>query len=137
MKRLTKKIKGANNYCGYEVKNATYKELFDLNSNKEIEDCVDCDLTIAIDKLGELEDLEEELGCPLGVVAHLVMDKPFYYEDENGDLHKIDCYELCNKGLIFYMSWKDVDIYLGENGDIEIPLSDYKESFWLKEDKSE
>lgn len=93
---------------------------------------------LAVDnKLGKLEDLEEELGCPLEVVAHLVMYKPFYYEDENGNLHTVDSYELTNKDLIFYMSWKDVDIYLGETGDIEIPLSDYKQCFWLKEDKSE
>ena len=91
----------------------------------------------AIDKLGKLEDLEEQLGCPLEVIAHLVMYKPFYYEDENGNLHTIDSYELTNKNLIFYMSWKDYDIYLGETGDIEIPLSDYKQCFWLREDKSE
>ena len=60
MKRLTRKIKGANNYCGYELKNATYKELFDLKSNSQIEDEVNCDLTIAIDKLGKLEDLMEK-----------------------------------------------------------------------------
>ena len=60
MKRLTTKIKGANNYCEFEVKNAKYKDLFELSSNREIENYVNTDLTIAIDKLGKLEDIEEK-----------------------------------------------------------------------------
>ena len=59
MKRLTTKIKGSNNYCKFELKNAKYKNLFELSSNREIEDYVNSDLTIAIDKLGQLEDIEE------------------------------------------------------------------------------
>lgn len=90
-----------------------------------------------INKLGKLEDLEEQLGCPLEVVAHLVMNKPFYYEDGYGRMHFIQGYELCTCSLLFGNTWEDVDIYVGENGDIEIPLSEYKKSFWLKEDKSE
>jgi len=57
-KRFTKKIQGTM-YCAYELKKSPYKKLFDLKNNAEIEDRVDCELTLAIDKLGELEDLEE------------------------------------------------------------------------------
>lgn len=65
MKRLTAKIKGSNNYCEFELKNAKYKDLFELSSNREIENYVNADLTIAIDKLGKLEDIEKELGIDL------------------------------------------------------------------------
>lgn len=68
MNRLTTKISNANNFCKYELKNAKYRYLFDLTSNKQIEDYVDANLTIAIDELGKIEDIEEELGCPLEVV---------------------------------------------------------------------
>ena len=60
MERLTTKIKGSNNYCKFELKNAKYKNLFELSSNREIENYVNTDLTIAIDKLGQLEDIEEK-----------------------------------------------------------------------------
>lgn len=65
MNRLTTKIKGSNNYCEFELKNAKYKDLFELSSNREIEDYVNTDLTIAIDKLGQLEDIEEKYKISL------------------------------------------------------------------------
>ena len=65
MKRLTTKIKGSNNYCKFELKNAKYKNLFELSSNREIENYVNTDLTIAIDKLGQLEDIEEKYKISL------------------------------------------------------------------------
>lgn len=65
MNRLTTKIKGSNNYCEFELKNAKYKNLFELSSNREIENYVNTDLTIAIDKLGQLEDIEKEIGIDL------------------------------------------------------------------------
>ena len=83
MKRLTTKIKGSNNYCEFELKNAKYKNLFELSSNREIENYVNTDLTIAIDKLGQLEDIEE--------LCEKIVSQPIYekYED-NGQIHKED-----------------------------------------------
>ena len=75
MKRLTTKIKGSNNYCKFELKNAKYKNLFELSSNREIEDYVNSDLTIAIDKLGQLEDIEEKYNIFLKKGAGLDVDK--------------------------------------------------------------
>lgn len=83
MKRLTTKIKGSNNYCKFELKNAKYKNLFELSSNREIENYVNTDLTLAIDKLGQLEDIEE--------LCEKIVSQPIYekYED-NGKIHKED-----------------------------------------------
>lgn len=60
MRRYTKKIKNANNYCEYDLKYSPYTEIFDLTSNVQIEDYVNADLTLAIDKLGKLEDIMEK-----------------------------------------------------------------------------
>ena len=123
MSRVTKKIKGANNYCKYEVKNATYKELFYLDSNKEIEDWVDCDLTLAIDKLGELENLEEQIGCPLEVRCNV-----FY----NSTIYNCLGYKMTVKE-----TYDDHFIAVIENDIFSFDYKDYKKTWWLKENKEE
>lgn len=123
MERLTKKIDDSNNYCGYEVENATYKELFDLNNNEEIEFYVDCDLTLAIDKLGKIEDIEVELGCPIEVLFRALNDG-IWCQDRNKLLYEpLPAFREC----CIYVS--DFDTYVSP--------SDYKKTWWLKEDKSE
>ena len=89
-------------------------------------------------KLAELEDLEEELGCPLEVLFKLVKQNKFYYEQDD-ELHLIVCFEieLRNGKIYFDESWLDHDIELGDFGTIELPLSDYKKTWWLKDDRSE
>lgn len=63
--RLTRKIKGANNYCEFELKDQPYKSFLDIKRNSDLEWLDVCDLTLAIDKLGQLEDIEKELGIDL------------------------------------------------------------------------
>lgn len=65
MKRLTRKIKGANNYCEFELKDQPYKSFLDIEKNSDLEWLDVCNLTLAIDKLGQLEDIEKELGIDL------------------------------------------------------------------------
>ncbi len=81
----------------------------------------------------ESKQLEKELNCPLEVVAYLVMNRPFYYKDKNDILHQISTYDLINKKLIFYLNWEDVNMY----EDIELPLSSYGRTFWLKSEHEE
>ena len=87
MKRLTTKIKGSNNYCKFELKNAKYKNLFELSSNREIEDYVNTDLTIAIDKLGQYEDIEEELGIDLTILFSALKNGIWCYYDHEQLIH--------------------------------------------------
>lgn len=78
-----------------------------------------------INKLGKLEDLEEELGCPLEVMVKAIKNG-IYYDDKfeypvfilDKDNFKDKNYHLLVVGTIVY-------------------LKEYKETFWLKEDKSE
>lgn len=113
MTRLTKKV--GDNYCSQSG------DFYDLYN-----------------KLGKLEDLEEEIGCPLEVLFKLAKQRHFYYE-ENEELHLINCFdiELFNNKIYFDSNWIDHDIELGDFGTIELPFKDYGITWWLKKDRSE
>ena len=99
--------------------------------------CNDIDYLEGVyNKLGKLEDLEEQLGCPLDVLVKLVNGNPFCYEDENG-MHIITSYNIETNTINFDDDWNDYDMELGEFGGVEVPFNQYKKSFWLKGDKSE
>lgn len=93
MKRLTTKIKGSNNYCEFELKNAKYKNLFELSSNREIENYVNTDLTIAIDKLGKLEDIEQEIGIDLITLFKSL--EGIWVKSTNDDVYYVGSPYLC------------------------------------------
>ena len=78
---------------------------------------------LAVDnKLGKLEDLEEQLGCPLEVVFEAIKngiyDKKGFHYTVILDLDFLRVYPLD----LFDEKWQ---------------LSDYQKTWWLKEDKSE
>lgn len=90
-------------------------------------------LSNAYDKLGKLEDLEEQLGCPLDLVLipYFISGlKKVWYHNQWCDVVRVVAYE---EATTPYMEvrCKDYD-YLKF-----IPLTNYKKTFWLKEDKSE
>lgn len=115
----------------------TYKENFDIpeykllkgrecqwrkklkNENYELIDK-------AINKLGKLEDLEEQLGCPLEV-REQAFNNGFY--DENGNHYICEHYvpylkQMHTKGIMTHTEKR-------------FRLKDYKKTWWLKKDKSE
>lgn len=59
--RLTRNIRKKQDYCEFELKKCRYQDIYGFEKYSELEENVDCDLTLAIDKLGQLEDDEEEL----------------------------------------------------------------------------
>ena len=58
--RLTKDISKKQNYCEFELKKCKYQDIYDFKKYSELEDYANCDLTLAIDKLGQVEDIEEK-----------------------------------------------------------------------------
>ena len=78
-------------------------------------------------KLGKLEDLEDELGCPLDVVFKAIKN------GIDGYLELILEYDE-KDGWYFNAIWKYNDF--GDYGNI-LYLKDYKKTWWLKEDLSE
>ena len=115
MSRLTKKF---NDNSGYEVEEygAKYNEV-------KLDAYLD-----AVNKLGELEDLEEQLGCPLEVIIRAVK-YGIYIKNIDGDMVNFKCY-------LYYknpeLGWYFIIVNNGY-----VPLTDYKVKFWLKKDKSE
>lgn len=83
-----------------------------------------------IQKLGKLEDLEEELGCPLEVKCRVVTDSVIY--DENGVEYKV---------VYIYKEHFDCenpfDNEMGYCDLCAFDWVDYKETWWLKKDKSD
>ena len=82
-----------------------------------------------INKLGKLEDIEQDLGCPLEVVFKAL--KEIYYENEFGDFCR------CQRPSLYYSDvlkcWC-LESYLGCH---TLPLKDYKKNWWLSKTKEE
>lgn len=106
------------------MKRLTYKEL--MSGYYPNEDILDTD---CFDKLGQLEDLEEQLGCPLVVVFKaLKYGIHIKIEDDETDI----------KG------WK-LSIFMEEQCFIinemlfrtKLPLNEYKKTWWLNGDRNE
>ena len=102
MNRLTEKVKNVDDYIKLPTKD---KQEF-------------------INKLGRLEDLEEQIGCPLDVVFKLLNQD--YYYDELGHIWHLEFINLKNGATQF-----------GAKGNVPQDLKNYKKTFWLKKDKSE
>lgn len=80
-------------------------------------------------KLGKLEDLEEEIGCPLEVIFKAL---GHWIYDEDGKAWYIEHY------------YQEHNIYqlhsvrnFGRIADKKFNTKDYKKTWWLKEDRSE
>ena len=120
MSRLTEKVKNTEDYVRIATKD---KQEF-------------------INKLGMIEDLEEQLGCPLEVVAK-ALSRGFYI-----DINKIEIdppLENPTEDLLLVNCPKDfrLNLWYGRievssfGHYLEIYLKDYKKTWFLKEGKSE
>lgn len=82
---------------------------------------------LAVDnKLGKLEDLEEEIGCPLEVVIK-ALKEGIYYIYPNGNIVLERSFKLNH----YSSGWCLIKPKLN------FKLEDYKKTWWLKRDKSE
>ena len=111
----------------------TYK---DKNGNYQLDDEYVEKLGIDInglsditDYIGEKEDLEEQIECPLVILGKALKNGIYAINlfDKN-KINYIPAVTLSNCGTEWYLS-----DHLG----FCINVKDYKELFWLKEDKSE
>ena len=109
----------------------TYK---DENGNYQLDDEYVEQLGIDInglvditDYIGEKEDLEEQIGCPLEVVFK-ALTNGIYVKDLPS--------ENLIKQLGLKLSSIETECYLS-NKTMCVNVRDYKKSFWLRNDKSE
>ena len=77
--RFTRNIRDEQDYCEFEVKDCPYQSIYDFKDYEEIEGNVDCELTLAIDKLGQLEDIEERYGIGILTIFKALTDGCYYY----------------------------------------------------------
>lgn len=119
MSRLTKRF---NDNSGYEVEEygSQYNEV-------KLDGYFD-----AVDKLGKLEDLEEEIGCPLEVYVKLIQDTAIF--DAKNRLYYVKVIVDNCGSYVVNTIWFNKQ---GEEIEHSFYLRDYKKLFWLKKDKSE
>lgn len=124
MERLTEKL------------DQPYVDLYDnrLNLYEPKGFSTDTQIGACIDKLGKLEDIEEELGCPLEVVFKAIT-QGISYELKNGMMESEPylTFAECGYGFIFNTGISNRRKVV--NG--EFQTKDYKKTWWLKEDRSE
>ena len=77
-------------------------------------------------KLGKLEDLEDELGCPLDVVF-----KAIKYGVRTKFLDRL------NNVSLYYNEEYSLVVFNDFGSNVYVKLKDYKKTWWLKEDMSE
>ena len=114
MSRLTEKVKNTDDYIKLPTKD---KQEF-------------------INKLGKLEDLEEEIGCPLEVRCAVVPDSYIYTFGttmENQDV-------ITQRHIVTISKEGFTILYAtatGKERKMKLSWKAYKKTWWLKEDKSE
>lgn len=88
-------------------------------------------------KLGKLEDLEEELGCPVEIVITPYFKRgklEVFYRGKMREVIRVVAFEEATRPYI--------DVFYRDNEKKQfkvrtIWLDDYKKTWWLREDKSE
>ena len=91
-------------------------------------------------KLGQIEDIEDELGCPLDVVFKALKDKEIVVKHTYGlnepveklKTHKISGLQFNKTDFVFWL-YEDIVTDL----EFDVNVKDYKKTWWLKEDLSE
>ena len=136
MNRMTKKQENgfytlANKENAFKIENeiklvqelGKYEDLMEKYNIPNIEYLERC--IIDHDKYGELT---EQLGCPLDVVFK-AMTSEIYYDTLSGTGIDVQPFLVVNEDGMFVFDTFDETDY--------IFLNDYKQTWWLKEDKSE
>jgi hypothetical protein len=99
-----------------------------------------------ITKLGKLEDLEEQIGCPIDVVVKALKNGVYVLDEETGGtklilrgfINSTQDYEDGTFGFIDdrYWAMKKLEV-TGLCVPIFYAWKDYKKTWWLKETKEE
>ena len=98
-----------------------------------------------VQKLGRLEDLEEQLGCPLDIYVKIqlgLVDKVYikWYKTTDVKWHNGEA-DIVQEEVTMPFTITRVDKkyfrYQAILGKEDMPFSNYGKEFWLKEDRSE
>lgn len=131
MERFTHKVKEPKHPCYVDM----FWEEYETKNKHE-----------AIKKLGKLEDLEEQIGCPLEDLIAITDNTKSIIIDENkiGETFEKEKWKRVksfipnsfNRTYIFCDVWYE-DNFKGIRDTLVIPIKQYKKTWWLKQDRSE
>lgn len=129
MNRLTRKHKHTN-YIQYTDKTICLNNYNIRNAN----------VNKAIEKLGKLEDIEEELGCPLeafvGIMLGKITEIVVNYGDAGGYEPLYEELTIANvSGII--ESYEHPSRLCLETNLCDVPINDYGKNWWLKGERDE
>lgn len=97
------------------------------NIRENYKDFVFSSEQLMYEKLGQLEDLEEKLGCPLDII-NKALKKGIYIKNIYDEMTNFKC-RLTYKNEELGWYFNIINGY--------VMVKDYKKTWWLKEDKSE
>lgn len=120
MNRLTKKHK-PHKHIRYTDKTMCLKN-YNMKYTK---------LNEAIEKLGKLEDIEQELGCPIEIVFEALKGKKIIYKYDNNNRRYYGTLIWSSYGQEFALSIATTKTM----PDICVKTSDYQKTWWLKGEK--
>ena len=145
MNRLTRKSNGKDYciYCSYiEQTNelfgrseelVTPDEYYKEEPYKAVDGYYDEDILV---KLGKLEDLEEQLGCPLEVVLDIIINcEPIYYKTNEGVELKLQPMFMSNCGIKCNQWYYSCNLANSMPDEFMISFKDYQKTWWLKGEK--
>lgn len=95
-------------------------------------------LTKIVHKLGALEDLQEELGCPLDIFVNIMLGKITEIVVNYGDAGGYEpLYEELTTAYVsgIIESYEHVGCLCLETNLCDVPIKDYGKNWWLKGEK--
>ena len=127
MDRLTKKVENEERYIANNFKKEKGERLLKA---------IDNFTNRVYNKLGQLEDLEQVIGCPLEIRCKVVPDSYIYtfgtsMENLNIIIRR-KVITISKEGI--YISYATVS---GKERDMTLPWKAYKKTWWLRKDQSE
>lgn len=90
-----------------------------------------------LEKLYDLEDIEEQLCCPLDVFFKILKEKRYYFEIDGKVYYNENCYinnVSVNIGFIS-ISVTNEELRNKHIFDVKLFFKDYKKTWWLKENR--
>lgn len=134
MSRLTKRIEDLD---FYKISSAYIDEIPNQFLDKDY-------VGEAINKLGKLEDLEEELGCPLDFIFKVLKAPKIYIEGMNVRSEYDNKFKFNSKSNNYILNPYAIEgknpqfLFIDRWGyGYDLRLSDYKKTWFLKKDRSE
>lgn len=91
-----------------------------------------------VEKLGNLEDLEDQIGMPLEFILKEIIGKNIYYLHESNYVDYVDCELATGLGRERYPFSAELgDWQIETDSCYTFEISDFRKTWWLSEEEAE